>query len=185
MNRYGFERIVLRGLQLGVMLGMDMNDYLPLYQGAFDIADHLLGPWMHMLMGRDCPSLSHKGWFTVGHYPGVHVWAPPPIVALDALEQLTNSGLKRQAKLIHVVLTLRLLYNEEWRRQFKKEVNFWFLLWIREFLPHSFCEPIIIVISFPLCRSMTSPPDRPESGTWKKTAGVVTGGSHGTMGSYA
>jgi len=73
-------------------------------------------------------------------------------VALDALEQLLDARLKRPYEVKHVVLIPRLLYNEEWRHRFEKEMDFWFTLSTGEYWPNSCFEPLLVGISFPMCR---------------------------------
>ena len=85
-----------------------------------------------------------------GHLPGVHVWAPPLAAALIALKELVRSWHKCLFKVSHVVLIPRLLWDEEWRNRFEKEVNVWFVLHNGSPWPHSAFEPLMVGISFPL-----------------------------------
>ena len=105
-------------------------------------------------MGDDYPPpLEPEDWFERGHEAGVHVWSPPPAAALDALKQLARLRLKRPHSVCHVVLIQRLLYEEEWRRRFSKEMDFWFVLKAGEAWPNSAFEPLIVGIAFPMARS--------------------------------
>ena len=83
----------------------------------------------------------------------MHVWAPPPAAALEALKQLARSRLKRPGLVTHVVLIQRLLYQEEWRRRFEREVDFWFTLAPGDVWPHSAFEPLLVGIYFPISRT--------------------------------
>lgn len=88
-----------------------------------------------------------------GHQPGVHIWAPPPGAALIALRQLASSRHKRPEFVTHVVMIPRLLYQEEWRTRFEKEVDIWFPMETGEFWPYNSFEPLMIGLSFPLYRN--------------------------------
>jgi len=75
------------------------------------------------------------------------------MAALLVLNELARSHHKRPSFSTHVVLTPHLLYQEEWRKRFEKEVDIWFPLQPGEFWPHSTFEPLMVDISFPLYRS--------------------------------
>lgn len=86
------------------------------------------------------PPLEPEAWFGEGHQPGVHVWAPAPAAAHEALKQLSKSRLKRMSTTTHVFICPRLLYQEEWRKRFEKEMDIWFTLypgtvWTNHFFP--------------------------------------------------
>ena len=110
--------------------------------------------WCKSWMGSDyAPPLAPEGWFAEGHTKGVHIWSPPPGAALIALKELARARHKRPWETTHVVMIPRLLYQEEWRRRFEKEVDIWFLLHAGSVWPHSAFEPLLIGLAFPLCRS--------------------------------
>ena len=135
--------------EAGVYLGYDMRDFLPLDKGAFELAGNQLGSFCRIWMGEDFSQpLEPVGWFREGHLPGVHLWAPPPGAALAALRQLAKSRQKRPTKVCHVFLCQRLLWDEEWRTRFEKEMDIWFILERGEFWPHSLCEPLVVGICF-------------------------------------
>ena len=105
-------------------------------------------------MGKDySPPAPPIDWFLKSHKAGVHVIAPPPAAALTALKEVAKARHKRPHYTTYVVLIPRLLYQEEWRSRFQKEVDVWFTLQTGEFWPHSAFEPLMIGISFPLYRS--------------------------------
>ena len=89
----------------------------------------------------------------MGHKSGVHIWAPLPAVGLIVLKELARSRLKHPWSSTHVVMIPRLLYQEEWRGQFEKEVDLWFILYPGSAWPHVAFEPLMIGIRFPLSRS--------------------------------
>ena len=102
-------------------------------------------------MAKDyAPPLMPVGWFKQGHWPSVHIWAPPPAAALIALKELARYRHKRPFEVTHVVLIPRLLWEEEWRSRFEKEVDVWLILHNGSIWPHSAFEPLLVGISFPI-----------------------------------
>ena len=98
----------------GVSLGFDLRKYFPLNVSAFDYEGNTLEAWCKSWMGSSyAPPPKPCEWYEEGHLPGVHVWAPPPAAALEALKQLTRSRLKRPGLVTHVVVIQRILYEEE------------------------------------------------------------------------
>jgi hypothetical protein len=119
----------------GVALGYDIRPFIPLNLGAFELEGPRLAEWCESWMGNDySPPLDAEGWFREGHLPGVHIWAPPPAAALVALKELAVARQKRPYACTHVFLCQRLLWEEEWRSRFEKEMDFWFLLHPGQFL---------------------------------------------------
>ena len=105
-------------------------------------------------MGEDYSSpLAPEGWFEEGHKSGVHIWAPPPAAALIVLKEMGRARHKRPYTATHVVIIQRLLYGEEWRKRFEKEVDLWFVMNHGDAWPHFTHEPLMIGIRFPLSRS--------------------------------
>ena len=135
----------------GISLGFDVRQFMPLNITAWDVAGNVLAKWCKDWMGNDfAPPLSPEGWFDNGHLPGVHLWTPPPAAALIALKELSRSRHKRPSEVTHVVMIPRLLWDEEWRSRFEKEVDFWFILHNGSLWPHSAFEPLLVGISFPI-----------------------------------
>ena len=136
-------------LDSGVSLGYDIRQFLPLNKGAFEVAGPKVEAWCKGWMGEDFSSpLTPGQWFWEGHKPGVHVWAPPPAAALVSLKQLARSRQKGPHSVTHVFLCPRLLWQEEWRRRFEKEMDIWFFLNPGTYWPHSLFEPLVVGISF-------------------------------------
>ena len=52
-----------------------------------------------------------------------------------------------------MVIIPRLLWEEEWRSRFEKEVDFWFILHNGAVWPHSAFKPLLVGISFPILPS--------------------------------
>jgi hypothetical protein len=125
---------------------------MPLYLSAWDIAGNTLADWCKSWMGTDyTPPLSPEGWFEGEHLPaGVHLWVPPPGAELIALKELARSWHKRPSKVTHAVMIPRLLWEEEWRSHFEKEVDFWFILYNGSVWPHFAFEPLSVGIFFPI-----------------------------------
>ena len=138
----------------GISLGYDLRLFLPLSKPAHEVAGECLMPWIKGWMGSDfIEPLTPKGWFWDGHQSGVHLWMPPPAAALIALKQVAKARQKRPYDCTHVVIIPRILYWEEWRSRFDKEVDVWFVLHSGEAWPHFAHEPLIVGFSFPMNRS--------------------------------
>ena len=54
----------------------------------------------------------------------------------------------------HLFICPRLLWQEEWRRRFEKEMDFWFMLNPGLAWPHANFEPLLVGISFPVTTNM-------------------------------
>ena len=138
----------------GLSLGFDVRLFIPLHRSAWEVTEGALENWCRSWMGLDYSTpLTPEGWFEEGHQPGVHIWSPPPAAGLIALKELARSRQKRPYTTTHVVIIPRLLYQEEWRKRFEKEVDLWFVMHHGTYWPHSTFEPLIVGIHFPLSRS--------------------------------
>lgn len=154
MKATGIDGASRGDMDAGIALGYDVRPYLPLDLSAFDYPDNSLESWCKSWMGVDYrPPLSTMEWFAPGKRPGVQLWAPCAALALTAMKQLSLVRLVRPYDTTHVVLIPRLLYQEEWRRRFEKEMDIWFILSCHDVWPCSACEPLIVGLSFPLYRS--------------------------------
>lgn len=137
----------------GISLGYDLRTFIPLDIPAFEMKGNQLEFWCKPWMSNNFRKpLTPVGWFTEGHLPGIHVWAPPPSAGLFALKELASSHQKRPYFVTHVVFIQRLMFDEEWQRRFEKEIDFWFTLWPGLAWPKSAFEPLTIGISFPMRR---------------------------------
>ena len=74
-------------------------------------------------------------------------------MTLIALKELAKVLHKRPELVTHGILIPRLLYQEEWRKRFKREGNIWFPLMPGEVWSVSAYEPLMIGISFSLYSS--------------------------------
>ena len=61
------------------------------------------------------------------------------------MKQLAMSRHKRTYEGTHVIIIPRLLCQEEWRRRFEKEVDFWFALKPCNSWPNAAFEPLVMV----------------------------------------
>jgi hypothetical protein len=156
------ERMIATGIdglsrgdkESGIALGYDLRNFLPLATPAFDVKDNKLEDWCKYWMGTDySPPVEPLSWFHEMHKPGIHLVAPPPAAALSALKEVAKARHKRPRDVTFVILIPRLLYQEEWRSRFQKEVDVWFALSTGTFWPHSAFEPLMVGISFPLHRT--------------------------------
>ena len=133
----------------GVLVGHGIRSFIPLDKSAFDLAGNRLENWCAGWMGSDYTRpLEPIEWFTRGHHPGVHVWAPPPAAALFALKEVAHSRQKRPRQVAHVFVCQRLLWQEEWRRCLEKEMDVWLVLYPGEYWPHNLHEPLIVGLCF-------------------------------------
>jgi hypothetical protein len=125
---------------------------MPLHLSAWDIAGNNLAHWCKSWMGTNyAPPLTPEGSFEAGHQPGVHLWVPPTLAsALIALKELDRSWHKRPSKVTHAVMIPLLLWDEEWRSCFEKEVDLWFILHNGTVWPHFAFEPLLVGNSFPI-----------------------------------
>jgi hypothetical protein len=111
----GVDGLSRGNFDAGISLGFDVCQFMPLNITAWDIGNVLV-EWCKDWMGKDfAPPLSPEGWFVHGHFPGVHLWTPPPVAALIALKELSRSRHKCPSEVTHVVMIPRLLWDEEWR----------------------------------------------------------------------
>ena len=144
--------------EAGVYLGYDMQTFLPLDKGAFEQGGPALTEWCYDWMGPEFTGpLSPIDWYRKGHTRGVHVWAPPPGAALVTLNELAQSRHKRPTEVCHVFLCPRLLWAEEWRTRFEKEMDLWFMLQPGRAWSHKLFEPLLVGISFKMSAARDSP----------------------------
>ena len=191
------DRMILTGVdggsrgntEAGVLVGHNVCRFLPLDKSAFMLAGDLLREWCQLWMGPDFSEpLTPFGWYTLGHKPGVHVWAPPPAAALTALKELAASRHKRPHQVTHVFLCQRLLWQEEWRTRLEKEVDIWFILFPGRFWPTALYEPVIVGIAFPMLSRREGPwlvrQDRDKVGEIGRTLSEVSKVCHLSVGNY-
>ncbi len=73
-------------------MGHDICNVIPLQKSCIELGRKLLTQWFEGWMKADfTPPLEPIEWFTKGHSPEVHLWAPPPDADLVALKQIARS----------------------------------------------------------------------------------------------
>ncbi len=124
MTASGVDGLSRGNYDAGISPGIDAPQFMPFNVSAWDVAGDALANWCKSWMGKDyAPSLTPVGWFERGHHPGIHIGAPPPVAALIALKELARSHHTCPSEVTHVMLAPRLLWDEEWRCQFEKEID--------------------------------------------------------------
>jgi hypothetical protein len=128
-------------LSEGVMGGDEMTSFIPLHKTALERSEGLLG-WIKEccdLPGKEeFESLSIEDWFEKGHdviggernvdgvwvpqtRTGHYVWAPPPCIAVQCLEELRKARHKRQ-KSSHVFVCPRIM-TTVWQRHLLRSAD--------------------------------------------------------------
>jgi hypothetical protein len=151
----------------GVMSGHDMLLFVDLSRTAIERHPPLLGwvwSWTEM---PELESLTQEGWYKEGHgitggklnghnvripehepRNTLHLWAPQPPVADNALKELLKARHK-QTVTFHVVLIPRLM-TPRWRQLFNKACNFTFVISPgSSFWPSNMFEPLWVGIVLP------------------------------------
>jgi hypothetical protein len=142
MIRQGTDGLSRGDLDMGVMSGTAMLDFVPLHLGALDRAPLLL-EWLHSWCpGYSIRPISPQEWPTIGHgitnfyvnqdgfyLPESHVgdglillWTPLPTAAEYALEELGLSRHKRP-HIRHLFVCPR-LYTHTWRKRLYKLADY-------------------------------------------------------------
>jgi hypothetical protein len=152
----------------GVMKGENMELFVPLHCTAFERAPEMWA-WFReacpMPQGENLTLLSISDWYERGHdiiggdknidgawIPrygrGVYVWAPPPCIALQCMEELRKARHKRQVS-THIFVCPRLM-TLEWRRHLFRSADLVISIppghpaWLSEQY-----EPLIVGFFFP------------------------------------
>ena len=105
-------------------------------------------------MGADYSPPTGDGGLVLGGTPArCSYLGPTSDVSVGGAEG--NRGLSAEAPLQrHTCLFVStLLWDEEWRTRFEKEIDLWFFLNPGMYWPHDMFEPLVVGISFPLSRS--------------------------------
>jgi len=145
-------------LDAGLSLGYGIRLYLPLDKGALEVAGPIVEHWCRNWIGKDfTPLMEPVEWFWEAHCPGIHLRAHPPAAALVTLYQLARSRHTRPHAVTHLFVCQRLLWQEEWRRRFEKEMNLWLISNTGIDWPRHLFEPLIVGISFPMRNSNHRP----------------------------
>jgi hypothetical protein len=155
----------------GVMKGDSIASFIPLHETALQRSGDIM-PWLKEAhggsAGKELTVLSKEDWFWKGHdivggttnvdgrwLPrygvGQYVWAPPPCVAAQCLDEIRKARHKRQLS-THVFVCPRIM-TVEWQRQLYKSADLVLVInpghQIWEENQH---EPLILGFYFPYLR---------------------------------
>ena len=144
MKAQGTDGLSRGNLNIGVMAGKSMLDFVPIHKTALERCAGLK-TWLQSWVGIDAEFLEPKEWFTRGHdhsighwetnldfendlrmeYPvirkGVMIWTPSPCTADVAVEDLRKARHKRQISQ-HLFVVPRLM-SPLWRKQLYKAAD--------------------------------------------------------------
>jgi hypothetical protein len=167
MKVQGSDGLSRGNLNVGVMAGRSMLDFVPIHLSALDRSS-TLRPWVEdWTQGDDLEWLSPSDWYTRGHdlveetweknvdnldlptfRPGFYVWEAAPVAAEAMIEELRKARHKRQ-KSHHLILLPRLM-EPQWRKSVYKAADIVLSLpaghaaW-----PKDMFEPLTIAFVFP------------------------------------
>jgi hypothetical protein len=170
MQVQGSDGLSRGNLNVGVMAGKNMLDFVPIHLNALE-RSYQLKEWIEEWTGKDqLEWLSPAGWFTRGHdlveekwnrnvdgmkmpvlEPGFFVWTPAPTAGEAAIEELRRARHKRQAS--HHLFVIPRLMQPQWRKQLYKAADLVITLpaghpaW-----PVTMFEPLTLGFAFPFLK---------------------------------
>lgn len=140
-------------LTQGAMAGHSVIDFVPLHLSALERSP-TLEPWIRSWWDEergDLVTLEPEGWFDEGQKDGCFLWAPPPAAADVVAEQLGEARHKRP-DCLHITVVPRLM-TARWRKSLAKEADLIVELPAGNvYWPSEMHEPLILLVSLPLCR---------------------------------
>jgi hypothetical protein len=136
-------------LSQGVMSGQSVLGFVPLHLSALE-RSHEVETWIRSGWDGergDLITMSPNGWFDEGQGDGCFLWAPPPVAADVAAEQLGEARHKR-TNCTHITVVPRLMTGR-WRKALAKESYFSVAIPAGNltFWPASMHEPLILFVS--------------------------------------
>ena len=175
MKAQGTDGLSRGNLNIGVMAGKSMLDFVPLHETALERSASLK-PWLQSWLGNEAEFLQPKEWFTRGHdhsigqwetnldfdhglkmeFPvikgGFMVWAPSPCTADVAVEELRKARHKRQISQ-HLFVVPRLM-TPLWRKQLYKAADLVVTIPCgHQAWPVNMFEPLTVAFIFPFLNS--------------------------------
>ena len=166
MKEQGSDGLSRGNLNVGVMAGRKMTEFVPIHLSAFERSTTLMA-WITSFAGNKIEFLKPMDWYTRGHdldegnwevnidgmklptlKTGTFIWSPPPCAGAAAVEELRKARHKRQ-KSQHLFVIPRLM-QPIWRKQLHKAADLVLILkpghpaWPREML-----EPLTLAFLFP------------------------------------
>jgi hypothetical protein len=140
-------------LTQGAMAGHSVIDFVPLHLSALERSPGLetwIRSWWDQERG-ELETLEPEGWFDQGQTSGSFLWSPPPAAADVVAEQLGEARHKRP-DCVHVTVVPRLM-TARWRKSLAKEADLIVELPAgNKYWPTEMHEPLILLVSLPLCR---------------------------------
>jgi hypothetical protein len=169
MKEQGSDGLSRGNLNVGVMAGKRMIDFVPIHLTAFERSASLM-PWLDLFIGDSAEILEPKDWFRRGHdldesgweinsdgmklpkvRKGTYIWAPQPCAAETAIEELRRARHKRQISK-HLFIVPRLMA-PTWRKHLHKAADL--ILTLKpghKAWPSSMLEPLTLAFVFPFIR---------------------------------
>jgi hypothetical protein len=169
MKEQGSDGLSRGNLNVGVMAGKRMLDFVPIHLTAFERSPSLK-PWLESFVGQSAEFLEPRDWFRRGHdldesgwelnsdgmklpkiRQGTYIWAPQPCAAETAIEELRRARHKRQISK-HLFIVPRLM-GPTWRKHLHKAADL--ILTLKpghKAWPSSMLEPLTLAFIFPFIR---------------------------------
>jgi hypothetical protein len=169
MKEQGSDGLSRGNLNVGVMAGKRMIDFVPIHLTAFE-RSATLEPWLKTFIGESAEILEPRDWFRRGHdlvessweinsdgmklpivRQGTYIWAPQPCAAETAVEQLRMARHKRQMSK-HLFIVPRLM-SPTWRKHLHKAADL--ILTLKpghKAWPCCMLEPLTLAFVFPFIR---------------------------------
>jgi hypothetical protein len=169
MKDQGSDGLSRGNINVGVMAGKKMIDFVPIHQNALERSASLK-PWLNSFIDKEAEYLNPKDWFIRGHdldesrwehnsdgmklpciKSGSFIWTPAPCAAEAAIEQLRKARHKRQDSQ-HLFIVPRLM-EPSWRKHLHKAADL--IVSIKpghKAWPVQMHEPLTLAFIFPFIR---------------------------------
>ena len=175
MKAQGTDGLSRGNLNVGVMAGKSMLDFVPIHKTALERSPQLK-TWLKSWIGNQIEFLEPEQWFTRGHdhdenrwetnldfedgwkmeFPairkGVMIWTPSPCTSDVAVEELRKARHKRQISQ-HLFVVPRLM-SPLWRKQLYKAADLVVTIPCgHDCWPNNMYEPLTLAFVFPFINS--------------------------------